>query len=43
MALQESFDSVWDIFCQKDIQKLYDSMPNRVFDLIQAGGKETSY
>ncbi|GBN14476.1 Transposable element Tc3 transposase [Araneus ventricosus] len=35
--LHESLDSVWNTFCQKDIQNLYDSMPNRVFELIQAG------
>ncbi|GBN49211.1 Transposable element Tc3 transposase [Araneus ventricosus] len=29
--LHESLDSVWNTFCQKDIQNLYDSMPNRVF------------
>ncbi|GBM75952.1 Transposable element Tc3 transposase [Araneus ventricosus] len=37
--LHESLDSVWNTFCQKDIQNLYDSMPNRVFELIQAGEK----
>ena len=41
--LQESLDSVWNIFCPKDIQKLYDSMLNTVFDLIQASGKKTSF
>ncbi|GBL83624.1 Transposable element Tc3 transposase, partial [Araneus ventricosus] len=31
--LHESLDSVWNTFCQKDIQNLYDSMPNRVFGI----------
>ena len=35
--LQESLDSVWDTFCQEDIQK--DRVTNRVFELIQAVGK----
>ncbi|GBM54729.1 Transposable element Tc3 transposase [Araneus ventricosus] len=41
--LHKSLDSVWNTFCQKDIQNLYDSMPNCMFELIQAGGKKTSY
>ncbi|GBM12284.1 Transposable element Tc3 transposase [Araneus ventricosus] len=31
--LHESLDSVWNTFCQKDIQNLYDSMPNWELDL----------
>ena len=41
--LQESLDSEWVTFCQKDTQKLYDSMPNHMFELTQADDKETFY
>lgn len=43
VELRNRLNYVWDNFCQSEIQALYDSMPNRVFEVIKANGKKTSY
>lgn len=41
--LREALDTVWANVCQTEIQALFVSMPNQVFEVIRTNGKKTSY
>lgn len=41
--LREALNNSWDNFCQTEIQNLYDSLPNRIFEVIKANGKSIPY
>ncbi|KAF8795258.1 Transposable element Tc3 transposase like protein [Argiope bruennichi] len=41
--LREALNDSWDNFCQTEIQTLYNSLPNRIFEVIKANGKTIPY
>ena len=43
VELRRTLDYVWHNFCQTEIQTLYDSMPNRIFEVIKANGGRIPY
>ncbi|GIY72297.1 transposable element Tc3 transposase [Caerostris darwini] len=41
--LREALNDSWDNFCQTEVQSLYNSLPNRIFEVIKANGKNIPY